>query len=128
MSTNELGSKKLYRARDGFCFGVAKGLANYSGIPAIWIRIALIITFFATGYFPIVVAYIVAGIVIPKEPVLPPVTPDDQEFYNSYTTSKTMALARLKRKFDQLDRRTQRIESMVTAKEFAWEHRLRTGQ
>lgn len=128
MSTNEFETKRLYRARDGWILGVAKGLSNYVDISPFWIRAALVITFFATGFFPIVVLYVIAAILMHKEPVITPETEDDLEFYNSYASSKAMALARLKRKFEQLERRTQRIESMVTAKEFAWEHRLRSGQ
>jgi len=36
-----------------------------------------------------------------------------------------MALHRLKRTFDNLDRRIQRIESIVTARDYDWERRLR---
>jgi phage shock protein C len=58
------------------------------------------------------------------EPVLPLETEAEQEFYNSYATSRSMALHRLRRTFDQLDRRIRRIESIVTSREYDWERRL----
>ena len=58
------------------------------------------------------------------EPVLPLQTEDDEEFYNSFASSRRMAIHRLKRTFDHLDRRIQRIESIVTARDFDWDSRL----
>ena len=51
------------------------------------------------------------------EPVVPFQSEADEEFYNSLTTSRSMALHRLKRTYDNLDRRIQRIEGIVTARE-----------
>ena len=58
---------------------------------------------------------------------MPLETEEAQEFYNSYTSSRSLALHRLKRTFDSLDRRVQRIESAVTAREYNWERRLNEG-
>ena len=49
---------------------------------------------------------------------------EEQDFYNAYTTSRSMELRRLKRIFDHLDRRIQRMESTVTAREYDWECRF----
>ena len=58
------------------------------------------------------------------EPVLPLQSDEDSEFYNSYTSSRSMALNRLKRTYDSLDRRLQRMENVVTSKEYDWDRRL----
>ena len=42
----------------------------------------------------------------------------DQEFYESYTTSRSSAIQRIKRKFENIDRRIQRMEHTVTSREF----------
>lgn len=119
--------RTLYRSRQGSIFGVCRGLADYADLPVIWIRLALVVLAIFTWFVPVVAVYILAAFLMKPEPVLPPKTEDDWEFYNSYASSKSMALGRLKRKFDQLERRTQRVEAMVTAREFDWERRLRTG-
>lgn len=58
------------------------------------------------------------------EPVMPLQTDADAEFYNSYVTSRSAALQRLKRTYDNLDRRIQRIEDIVTNREYDWDRRL----
>ena len=121
-------SRPLYRSRDGMILGVCRGLADYTDLSAFWIRVAVIITFVTTGFFPVVVLYIVAAMLMKPEPILQPTSVSDWEFYNSFASSRSLALARLKRQFEQLERRTRRIEDRITAREFDWENRLRTGR
>jgi phage shock protein C len=85
--------------------------------------IALVLLF-VSGIWPMVVVYFVAALLMKPEPVLPLETEGEQEFYNSYASSRRMALHRLKRTYDNLDRRIQRIESIVTSREYDWERRL----
>lgn len=117
----------LYRARDGWIFGVCKGLARKAELPVFWIRASLVVLSILTWFLPFAFLYLGAALVMKPEPVIEPRTEDDWEFYNSYASSRTMALARLKHRFDQLERRTRRIEHAVTAREFDWEQRLRAG-
>ncbi|MBI2423587.1 MAG: PspC domain-containing protein [Candidatus Hydrogenedentes bacterium] len=114
-----------YRSRNGRIFGVCRGLAEYFDFSVVWMRILWIGGLFITGIWPAGVAYIVLALVLKPEPVLPLCTEDDAEFYNSYTSSRSMALMRLKRTYENLDRRIQRIESIVTAKDYDWDRRLK---
>jgi len=70
------------------------------------------------------VADLLAALLMRPEPVLPFQTHEDREFYDSYVNSRSMAVQRLKRTRQNLERRLQRLEHMVTAKEFDWESRL----
>jgi phage shock protein C len=108
-------------------FGVCKGLADYLGLQVVWARIITVVILLFTGIWPIVVIYLIAALVMKPEPMIPLETEEAQEFYNSYTSSRSLALHRLKRTFDSLDRRVQRIESAVTAREYDWERRLNEG-
>ena len=56
--------------------------------------------------------------------MLPFATPDDAEFYHTYAASRTLALQRIKRDFDHIDHRIQRIETIVTDPAFSWDTRL----
>ena len=58
------------------------------------------------------------------EPVVPFEEDSEREFYDSYVNSRSMALARLKRTYDNLERRIRRMENLVTAREYDWERRL----
>ncbi|WP_239618607.1 PspC domain-containing protein [Cohnella mopanensis] len=60
--------RKLYRStRDRKLFGVCGGLADYLGVDATLLRILLIIVaVFSAG--SVIVVYIIAGFVIPREP------------------------------------------------------------
>jgi phage shock protein C len=114
----------LYRARDGAVFGVCKGIARHLDFPVFWMRVITVIACVLTGIWPILIAYVVGALVLKPEPVIPFESEDDQEFYNSYVSSRSMALGRLKRTFDNLDRRIRRMEDIVTTRDYDWESRL----
>ena len=113
-----------YRSRSGVILGVCKGLAAHFEVSVFWTRAATVALFLVTTGWPVVGLYLLAGFFMRPEPVSPIVTEEDQEFYNSYTSSRRMALHRLKRTFDRLDRRIQRMEHVVTGKEYDWERRM----
>lgn len=124
MSSGSTERKGLYRSRDGAIFGVCKGIADYLDISVFWTRVVTVIAFFLTWMWPTGVLYFVAALVMKPEPVVPFKTEADAEFYNSYTTSRTAALQRLKRTYDNLERRIRRIEDIVTNREYDWDRRL----
>jgi len=68
--------------------------------------------------------YFLAALLMKPEPVRPLLSEEDREFYHSYTTSRGMAVHRLKRAFDSLDRRIQRMENVVTSRDYDWDRRL----
>lgn len=114
----------LYRSRHGVIFGVCRGIAEYLNFSVFWTRVLAVCAMFFTGIWPLVGLYLLAALLMKPEPVLPLETEADEEFYQSFTSSRSMALHRLKRTFDNLDRRIQRVESIVTARDFDWDRRL----
>ncbi|MCX7044449.1 MAG: PspC domain-containing protein [Candidatus Sumerlaeota bacterium] len=112
--------KGLYRSRGGMIFGCCKGLAEYFNISAFWLRVLLVIAGFFTGFFPLIIGYIIAALLMKPEPIIPFASEADRENYDTYMSSRSMALGRLKRTYSDLDRRIQRIESIVTSPEFRW--------
>jgi phage shock protein C len=114
----------LYRSRRGLILGVCKGLAEYFDLSVTGTRMLACIVLVFSGVWPAVVLYFLAALLMKPEPVLPLKTEEEQEFYNSYASSRRMALHRLKRTYDNLDRRIQRIESIVTSREYDWDRRL----
>ena len=113
-----------YRSRDGIILGVIKGLADYFNLSVFWLRVVAVALLFFTGLWPIIGIYLLAALLMKPEPVLAFQDDGDQEFYNSYTSSRTMALQRLKRTYSNLDRRLRRMEDIVTTREYDWDTRL----
>jgi phage shock protein C len=116
----------MYRSRNGIILGVCRGIAEYFDFSIFWTRAVALILLFFTGLWPIVVLYFIAALIMKPEPVLPLRTNDQQEFYESYIHSPKSAADRLKRRYEKLERRIQRMENYVTSPEFDWEHRLNT--
>lgn len=112
------GDRRIYRSRRGILLGVCRGLAEHFNLSVFWVRVAFLLIFVFTGFWPVGVIYIIAGLILKPAPVVPFQNETDQEFYQSYTTSRESALQRLKRKFDNIDQRIRRMEHTVTSRDF----------
>ena len=116
----------LYRSRNGIILGVCRGIAGYFDFSVFWVRAIVVIVLFVSGFWPIMALYFIAALLMKPEPVIPIQTEEEQEFYDSYTHSSKGAADRLKRRYDNLERRIQRMEHTVTTREFDWDHRIKT--
>jgi phage shock protein C len=116
----------LYRSRNGIILGVCRGIAEYFDFSVFWTRAIVVIILFFSGFWPIMALYFIAALLMKPEPVIPIESDDQQEFYNSYIHSRKGTIDRLKRRYENLERRIQRMEHTVTGKEFDWERRLNT--
>ncbi len=114
----------LYRARDGVLLGVCKGIAEFYDFALFWVRVIFVTLFIFTGFWPIGVIYLFAALLMKPKPVIPLETEDDREFYDSYTHSRKAAANRLKRRYDNLERRIRRMEDRVTSQEFDFDQKL----
>jgi phage shock protein C len=116
----------LYRSRRGILLGVCRGIAEYFDFSVFWTRLVAVMLLFFSGFWPVAAIYFVAALLMKPEPVIPLETEDEREFYDSYVHSRKGAAERLKRRYDNLDRRIRRMEDAVTAREYDWERRLNT--
>ncbi len=114
----------LYRSRNGIIFGLCRGVAEYFDFSVFWTRLITVVLLFITGLWPLVGIYIVAALLMKPEPVIPIETEAEKEFYDSYTHSRHSAAQRLKRRYENLERRIRRMEHVVTTPEFNWENRF----
>lgn len=127
MPTDTHTSRTLYRSRRGWIFGVCRGLAEYADIPVVWVRLATFIAVILTGFWPMVLLYIAAAIFLRPAPVIEFSDEEDWNFYQTYVADRKMALVRLKRRCESLDRRTRRMENVVTNREYDWDRRFQSG-
>lgn len=114
----------IYRSRNGAILGVCKGLAEHFDFSVFWTRVIALIFLFVAGILPAIGLYLLAALLMKPEPVIPVMNAAEKEFYDSYTHSRQGAVQRLKRRFENLQRRIQRMEHTVTSAEYDWEKRL----
>jgi phage shock protein C len=114
----------LYRSRNGIILGVCRGIADYFDFSVFWARVITLVLLFLAGFWPVMILYFVAALLMKPEPVIPIETDEEQEFYDSYVHSHRGATDRLKRRYENLERRIRRMEDHVTGREFEWENKL----
>lgn len=122
---DHLSRNGVYRSRNGVIFGVCRGLAEHFDFSVLWARVIAVLFLFVSGFWPAIGLYLIAALLMKPAPVIPLETEAEQEFYDSYTHSRRMATRRLKRRFENLERRLQRMEHIVTTREFDWESKLK---
>jgi phage shock protein C len=115
---------KFYRSRNGVILGVCRGIAEYFDFSLFWVRAIAVIFLLFTGFWPTLIVYFIAALLMKPEPVIPIHTDEEQEFYDSYVHSRKWATDRIKRRSENLERRLRRLEHTVTSPEFDWEKRL----
>ncbi len=116
----------IYRSRNGVFLGVCRGIAEYFDLSVFWIRIALVVVFIFSGFWPVIGVYLVAAFFMKPKPVKPIESEGEREFYDSYVHSPKTAAQRLKKKFDDLERRIRGMEDKVTGRDYEWERRFRS--
>ncbi len=121
--TTDERPQAIYRARGGMLLGVCKGLARHFDMDVFWMRVIWVVAALCTGFWAVVAIYFLAGLLMKPEPALGFNTTGDEEFYNSYVENRALAVDRLKRLHDRLDKRIRRMEDIVTSKDFEWKAR-----
>lgn len=116
----------IYRARNGVFLGVCKGIAEYFDLSIFWVRLALVIVFIFSGFWPVIGVYLVAAFFMKPKPVKPIESEEEREFYDSYVHSPKTAAQRLRKKYEDLERRIRGMEDKVTGREYEWERRFRS--
>lgn len=114
----------LYRSRNGVILGVCRGIAEYFDFSAFWVRAIAVGLLIFSGFWPVTILYFIAALLMKPEPAIPIDTDEEQEFYDSYVHSRKGAIDRLKRRYDNLERRIRRMEDTVTSREFNWDSKL----
>ena len=116
----------LYRSRKGLVLGVCRGIAEYFDFSVFWARVIVLVLLFVSGFWPLIALYFVAALLMKPEPAITIESEDEQEFYDSYMYSKKGAVDRVKRRYENLERRIRRMEDTVTTREYDWDRRLNT--
>jgi phage shock protein C len=125
MSATNADRHRLYRSNDSRVFlGVCGGLAEYFGFNVVALRILAFIVIFSMSFIGLI-GYILMGFMMPLAPDRPFDNIEDEDFFYSAKASPKLALLRVQRRFEQLDKRLQRMESIVVSPAFELEQEYR---
>jgi phage shock protein C len=95
--------------------GVCAGLADYTGIEVLWIRLATVMLTFMTGGWPLVAYWVIAWLAKPMPGNLYH-DADDARFWQKMRTNPKRTTREVKGKFRDIDRRLADIETYYTSR------------
>lgn len=100
---------------NGKWLGVCSGLADYTGIDAIWLRLGFVLLSF--GIFPInLVAYVLIAWMAQNKPYGLYQGPEEAKFWQGVRSNPSRTTAEVRSKFRDMDRRMADIEMYYTAR------------
>jgi phage shock protein C len=100
----------------GKFLGVCSGIAYYTGIDALWVRLFLVLsTVFGAAPFTIIGYFIIAFLADKKPPELYSETPEKTRFWRDVRLAPSATLGSTRTQFRDIDRRLRDIETYVTS-------------
>ena len=100
----------LYRdSMNGKLMGVCAGIADYTGIQAIWVRLAAIFLTFAISGLTIPM-YFIAGLLLSKKPAHLYTAPEETQYWQGVRQSPKRTAREIRAKMKDVDRRLAEVE------------------
>ena len=96
--------------------GVCAGMADYTGIEVMWIRIGVILLTLAGGFPWTLVAYLLIAWMADAKPYDLYSTPEDQKFWQGVRTNPKRSTAEVRSKLRDIDRRLADMETFYTSR------------
>lgn len=116
---------KLYKnPREGKCMGVCAGVADYFDVRVGLVRFLFILAVLWSG-FTALVPYFILGFVLDRKPDALYEDPAEDEFWKKVRTQPDYTAVDLRRRFDDIERRTRDMEAYMTSKKFKLDRDLR---
>jgi len=105
----------LYRDKqNGKLLGVCSGIADYTGVNAIWIRMGLIVSVMSMGW-PLL-AYIVMGVLLNKKPPhLYSADPGETQYWQGVRQNPKRTAREIRAQMKDVDRRLASVESFYVS-------------
>lgn len=96
--------------------GVCAGIADYTGIDRIWVRVGAVLLTVMGGFPWTLVAYWVTAWLASAKPVGLYDSPEDAKFWQGVRTSPSRSAGDVRAKFRDIDRRLAEVETHYTAR------------
>ena len=104
----------LYRDKtNAKLMGVCSGLADYTGVNVLWIRLALVILIFSTGVA--LPAYFIAGLLLDKKPPYLYTDHAEQKYWQGVRQSPKRTAREIRSKMKDVDRRLADVETFYVS-------------
>ena len=100
---------RLYRDRQhGKLMGVCAGIADYTGVDALWIRLAALLLIPVTGF--IIPLYFLTGLLLNNKPSHLYVDAEEQQYWQRVRQSPRRTAREIRGRFRDIDRRLAEVE------------------
>lgn len=100
---------RFYRDKaEGKFLGVCSGIADYTGVDALWIRLGFLIAIF-TLFWPLFV-YFAIGMFAPAKPAALYADKQEEKFWQGVRQSPSRSAREVRARFREIDRRLARVE------------------
>lgn len=96
--------------------GVCAGIADYTGVDPLWVRLGTAGLIIVAQQWWIMLAYWVIAWVVPKKPTGLYETPDDAKFWQGVRSNPKRSTAEVRSTFRDLDRRLADMETFYTSR------------
>jgi phage shock protein C len=101
----------LYRDKhNGKIMGVCAGIADYTGVNALWVRLATVVLFFATQGV-LLLAYFIAGFLLNTKPAQLYRDESEQKYWQGVRQSPRRTAREIRANFRDIDRRLAAVEA-----------------
>jgi phage shock protein C len=103
----------LYRDKqNGKLMGVCSGIADYTGVNALWVRIGFLLALFSGFLSPIVIPiYFLAGLLLNKKPAELYTDLAEQKYWQGVRQSPKRTAREIRARFKDVDRRLAEVET-----------------
>jgi phage shock protein C len=107
-----------FRSKDGLFLGVIRGMAEHYKMSPYVLRLIVVGVSIFLAFWPVLLLYFAAAIIMPVEPKVMPVTARDRERVLLGQVNPTTLVDSLILRADNLEAKLRRIEDYVTSKNF----------
>ncbi len=101
---------------NGKMSGVCAGIADYTGVDAMWIRIGTVLLTVASGVPWTIIAYFMIAWLAPTKPHGLYESREDQKFWQGVRSNPTRTASEMRSTFRDIDRRLADIEMYYTSR------------
>jgi phage shock protein C len=101
---------------NGKMSGVCAGIADYTGVEVMWIRIGTVMLTLLGGFPWTVIAYFLIAWMAEKKPVGLYESREDQKFWQGVRSNPTRTASEMRSTFRDIDRRLADIETYYTSR------------
>ena len=105
----------LYRDKqNGKIMGVCAGIADYTGVNALWVRLAALIMFFMSSGM-VLLAYFIVGLLLNKKPPHLYVDNQEQQYWQRVRQSPKRTAREIRSQMRDIDRRLAEVENFYVS-------------